>query len=116
MNDVNVDESKGVRIMPRTPPRTPIRRWIDDLAVGKRIKVWMLTDVNRVMGVYLVPSESELGAFYTVVEYVNSKGKTYWVCQCKGYRFSEKDHCKHVKALENTEPKIRWAFPKLHKR
>lgn len=66
-----------------------IRKLIDDALTGN-LK-------HRYLGrgeVYFVPSTSELGDFYLIVQ-VPKRG---WICSCKGFRFGgrgDKD-CKHI--------------------
>jgi len=46
---------------------------------------------------WIVPSDSQEGVFYTVIEVVIDGETTYWDTGCMGWRFSPDDLCSHIR-------------------
>lgn len=84
--------------LPPLPKKSAIRQMIERWATEQQLNLIVRLGMGHG---YMVPSRTELGAFYVVF---HREDDDTWACECKGYRFNKKrDSCYHVEYVIEKE-------------
>jgi hypothetical protein len=80
-----------------TPRKSKVRTVIDNYVLGRSTKSVALGSGL----VFMMPTGGgpEAGTYYLQAKVTPPKGKAFWVCTCRGFRFNPKDSCRHIEFL-----------------